>query len=56
MFETIKGVRSEAKKIVFPTFDEVKKNTAVVIGVCTAAALLLWGVSELIIIGLKVVL
>lgn len=47
--EYIKGVRSEARKIVFPSSDEVKKNTAVVLGVCGAAALMLWGVSELVI-------
>lgn len=56
MWEFIKGVRKEATKVVFPTWDEVKKNTLIVVAVCAASALVLWGVSELIIEGLKVTL
>lgn len=56
MLEYIKGVRQEAKKIVFPEWDEVKKNTLIVIGVCTACALVMWAISSLVIEGLKVVM
>lgn len=56
MIEYLKGVRQEARKVVFPEFDEVKKNTLIVLGVCAACALFMWGVSTLIIEGLKVIM
>lgn len=49
LIEYLKGVRKEAKKIIFPTKDEVKKNTLVTIAVCAGCAVLLWGVSEIVI-------
>ena len=49
MIEYIKNVRAEAKKVIFPEKNEVKNSTITTIAVCTAAALLLWGASELVI-------
>lgn len=56
MLEYIKGVRKEAGKIVFPTAEEVRRNALIVIGVCAASALVLWGISEAILFVLKNVL
>lgn len=56
MLEYLKGVRQEARKIVFPEKDEVKKNTITVIGVCITCALFMWAVSSLVIEGLKVIM
>ena len=49
------SVKKEAKKIVFPDIKDVRKNALIVIGVCTFAALLFWGVSEIILKGLEVI-
>lgn len=53
MIEYIKGVRKEAGKVIFPDSEEVRKKTAIVIGVCGACALLLWGMSELVLLALR---
>ena len=49
MFKLVKEVKKEAEKVVYPTKDELKRNTIVTIVFCTAAAVFLWGVSEIII-------
>ena len=46
---TIKEVQNEYKKIDFPDKEEVKKKTATTIAFCTALAVALWGISELVI-------
>ena len=56
MLEYIKGVRKEASKIIFPDKEDIKRKTLIVFAVCGASALFLWGISELVIEGLKVVL
>lgn len=56
MLEYLKGVRQEAKKIVFPEKEEVRRNTLIVLGVCIACATFMWAVSSLVIEGLKVVM
>lgn len=55
MIEYIKNVRAEAGKINYPGKEEVKNNTVTTIVVCAASALLLWGVSELILKLISVV-
>ena len=55
MIEYFKSVRKEAGKIVFPTKEELKKNTITTLAVCTGAALFLWGISELVIKVIQVV-
>ena len=52
--EYVKGVRSEAGKVVFPTGSEVKKDTITTLAFCAGAALLLWGVSEVVILVISV--
>lgn len=47
--EYIKGVKAEARKIIFPEPKEVRNDTLIVLGVCVSSALGLWAVSELII-------
>ena len=47
MLEFVKNVKKEARKVVFPELDEVKKHVLVVIGICSVTALLLWGVCEI---------
>ena len=49
MFEFYKSVRKEAGKIVFPTKDELKRDSAVTIAFCAASAVFLWGISEIVI-------
>jgi preprotein translocase SecE subunit len=56
MIEYLKGVRQEARKIVFPEKNEVKRNTLIVLGVCTACAAFMWAISSLVIEGLKVIM
>jgi preprotein translocase SecE subunit len=56
MLEYLKGVRQEAAKIVFPEKEEVRKNTLIVLAICTVSALGMWGVSTLVIEGLKVIM
>ena len=56
MIEYHKGVKKEAEKIVFPEKKEVKRNTIIVFGVCTFAAIYLWGITSLVIEALKAVM
>jgi len=49
MFEFYKKVKKEAEKTVFPDKEELKKKTAITIAVCTASAVFLWGISEIVI-------
>lgn len=42
--ESVREVRSELRKVVWPTRDEAIRLTAVVIGVCAAVGLLLGAV------------
>ena len=56
MIEYLKGVRQEAKKIVFPEKEEVRKNTITVIAVCTVCAAFMWAISTVVIEGLKVIM
>jgi len=55
MFKYLKEVRKEAGKIIFPTKEELKKNTITTLVVCTGAAVFLWGISELVIKVIQVV-
>ena len=45
--EYVREIRSELRKVVWPTRDEAVRLTAVVIGVCTAVGLFLGGVDFL---------
>lgn len=49
MFEFFKSVRKEAEKIIFPEKEELTRNSAVTIAFCAASAVFLWGVSEIVI-------
>ncbi len=54
--EYFRGVRTELKKVVWPTRKEVVSYTAVVIAVCAGFALLFWLIDTGILAGLKAVL
>lgn len=45
--ESVREIRSELRKVVWPTRDEAIRLTIVVIGVCAAVGLLLGGVDYL---------
>ena len=45
--ESVREIRSELRKVVWPTRDEAIRLTAVVIGVCAAVGLFLGGVDFL---------
>lgn len=49
MLDFIKDVKKEAGKIVFPEKEELKSKTLITLAVCTASALFLFGISELVI-------
>ena len=54
--EYFRGVRTEMKKVVWPTRSEVVSYTAVVIAVCAAFALIFWLIDTGILAALKAVL
>ncbi|MBR6472527.1 MAG: preprotein translocase subunit SecE [Firmicutes bacterium] len=54
--EYFRGVRTEMKKVVWPTRSEVVSYTAVVIAVCAAFALVFWLIDTGILAALKAVL
>ncbi|MBQ5440893.1 MAG: preprotein translocase subunit SecE [Firmicutes bacterium] len=54
--EYFRGVKTELKKVVWPTRKEVVSYTAVVIAVCAGFALLFWLIDTGILAGLKAVL
>ena len=54
--EYFRGVRTEMKKVVWPTRNEVVSYTAVVIAVCAAFALAFWLIDTGILSALKAVL
>ena len=56
MKEYFRGVRTEMKKVVWPTRKEVVSYTAVVIAVCAAFALAFWLIDTGILAALKAVL
>ena len=56
MFNYLKGVKKEIKKTVFPTTEEVKRNTLIVIAFCSVISLVMWGITTTILEGLKVIL
>ena len=54
--EYFRGVRTEMKKVVWPTRSEVVSYTVVVIAVCAAFALAFWLIDTGILAALKAVL
>ena len=54
--EYFRGVRTEMKKVVWPTRKEVVSYTAVVIAVCAAFALAFWLIDTGVLAALKVIL
>ena len=54
--EYFRGVRTELKKVVWPTRKEVVSYTAVVIAVCAAFALAFWLIDTGVLAALKAVL
>ena len=54
--EYFRGVRTELKKVVWPTRKEVVSYTAVVIAVCAAFALAFWLIDTGVLAALKVIL
>ena len=54
--EYFRGVKTELKKVVWPTRSEVVSYTAVVIAVCAAFALIFWLIDTGILAALKAVL
>ena len=54
--EYLRGVRTELKKVVWPTRKEVVSYTAVVIAVCAAFALLFWVIDTGVLAALKAIL
>ena len=53
--EYLRGVRTEMKKVVWPTRQELGSYTAVVLAVCAAFALLFWGVDSAVLAGIKAI-
>lgn len=54
--EFFRGVRTEMKKVVWPTRQEVASYTAVVIAVCCAFALMFWLIDTGVLAALRAVL
>ncbi len=54
--EYFRGVRTEMKKVVWPTRKEVVSYTAVVIAVCAAFALAFWLIDTGVLAALKAIL
>ncbi len=54
--EYLRGVRTEMKKVVWPTRKEVVSYTAVVIAVCAAFAIAFWLIDTGVLAALKAVL
>lgn len=54
--EYFRGVRSEMKKVVWPTKEELGAYTVVVIGTCAVFALGFWLIDTGVIVALKSVL
>ena len=54
--EYLRGVRTEMKKVVWPTRQEVVSYTAVVIAVCCAFALMFWLIDTGVLAALRAVL
>lgn len=54
--EYFRGVRTEMKKVVWPTRKEVVSYTAVVIAVCAAFAVAFWLIDTGVLAALKAVL
>lgn len=54
--EYLRGVRTEMKKVVWPTRKEVVSYTAVVIAVCAGFALVFWLIDTGVLAALKAVL
>ena len=54
--EYFRGVRTEMKKVVWPTRKEVVEYTGVVIAVCAAFALLFWVIDTGVLAALKAIL
>ncbi len=56
IIEYLKGVRTETKKVVWPTKKELGSYTVVVVGVCTFFAVMFWAVDSGFLMALKGVL
>ena len=54
--EYFHGVRTEMKKVVWPTRSEVISHTAIVIAVCCAFALMFWLIDTGVLAALRAVL
>ena len=50
-----KGVKLEMKKVVWPTRDEMKSYTIVVLATCAAFALMFWGIDSGVLAGIKAI-
>ena len=48
-------LKSEMKKVVWPTRSELGSYTVVVLAVCAAFALLFWGVDSAVLAGIKAI-
>ena len=42
-----RGMKSELKKVIWPTTKQTTNNSLVVLGVCAASAVVIWGFDEL---------
>ncbi|MBQ0005636.1 MAG: preprotein translocase subunit SecE [Clostridiales bacterium] len=56
MFEYLKGVRQEFKKVVWPTREELGTNTVVVLATCAFFALAFWLIDTGFLAALKGIL
>lgn len=56
MFEYLKGVRQELKKVVWPTREELGTNTAVVLITCVFFAVAFWLIDTGFLAALKGIL
>ena len=44
-YTSLKEIRNEAEKIVFPSEAELKNDILIVLGICTVCSLFLWSIS-----------
>ena len=51
-----RGMKSELKKVIWPTKKQVMKNTAIALGVMVVSAIAIWGFDSLASAGVNVLL
>ncbi len=51
--EYFKGVKTEAKKVHWPTKKETVKGTIIVAAVCTVTAVFLWAINSGVLLGMR---